>query len=251
MIFKTTRELETHYRDLRAGDVFMGSLALKHLRQPILIDLLERGVHCLPSALSQILNRSKSAQAFLLKSWMLPHTMVIRRRSDLISVISQYNKEGIGALVSKQDHMHCGHGIRKWDGIESLYAHMGLEESSYPFVMQPFIENFTDVRVLIVGDYSEAYARHNPHNFRVNISSGGSSAVFYLDDKVQQFCRDVMKRAKFPYAHIDLQVTENGDCFLSEIALNGGTKGARITRRELDDRKNDVLENLARDLTNS
>ena len=249
MIFKTTRELETHYRDLRAGDVFIGSLALKHLRQPVLIDLLERGVHCLPSPLSQILNRSKTAQAFILKQWMLPHTLVIRRRFDLLSGISHYNKVGIVAVVSKQDHMHCGHGIRKWDGIEPLYAHMGLAESAYPFVLQPFIENFTDVRVLLVGDYREAYTRSNPHNFRVNLSSGGTSAVFNLDDEMIRFCRSIMKRGNFPYAHIDLLVKENGDCFLSEIALNGGTKGAQITRHELDDRKNDVLENLAKELT--
>ena len=182
---------------------------------------------------------------------MLPHTTVIRRRSDLIRAISLYNKEGIGAVVSKQDHMHCGHGIRKWDGIESLYAYLGLAESSYPFVLQPFIENYTDVRVLVVGDYLEAYARYNPHNFRVNLSSGGTSAAFNLDDEMQQFCRSVMKRGNFPYAHIDLLVMENGDCFLSEIALNGGTKGAQIPRQELDNRKKEVLENMAKKLTNS
>jgi ribosomal protein S6--L-glutamate ligase len=251
MILKTTRELETHYRDLRADDVFIGSLSLKHLRQTVLIDLLERGVHCLPSALSQILNRSKTAQALLLKQWMLPHTRVIRRRFDLLSAISHYNKAGIGGVVSKQDHLHCGHGIRKWDGIEPLYAHMGLAESAYPFVLQPFVENFTDVRVLIVDDYREAYARYNPHNFRVNLSTGGTSAEFDLEDRMLGVCHSVMQRGKFPYAHIDLLVMENGDCFLSEIALNGGTKGARISREELDDRKSEVLENMAKKLTNS
>ncbi len=251
MILKSTRELEAHYQDLRAGDVFIGNLALKHLRHPIFIDLLERGVHCLPSPLSQTLNRSKTAQAFLLRSWMLPHTTVIRRRSDLIRAISLYNQEGIGAVISKQDHMHCGHGIRKWDGIESLYAYLGLTPSAYPFALQPFFENFTDVRVLMVGDYLEAYARYNPHNFRVNLSLGGTISVFQIDDELQQFCRSVMKRGNFPYAHIDLLVMENGDCFLSEIALNGGTKGAHISRKELDDRKNEVLENMARELTNN
>ena len=158
MLIKTTRELKNCYQDLRPGDVFIGNLALKHLRQPLFVDLLERGVHCLPPPLSQIMNRSKTAQAFLLKAWMLPHTRVICRRSDLINAVNHYNKEGVGAVISKQDHMHCGHGIRKWDSIESLYAYLGLSESSYPFVLQPFIENFTDVRVIIVGDYTEAYA---------------------------------------------------------------------------------------------
>ena len=42
-----------------------------------------------------------------------------------------------------------------------------------------------------------------------------------------------MKRGKFPYAHIDLLTTEDGHNYLSEIALNGGMKGSRITREEL------------------
>jgi hypothetical protein len=41
-------------------------------------------------------------------------------------------------------------------------------------------------------------------------------------------------------------VLENGACYLSEIALNGGVKGARISRQELDQKKMAVLENLAK-----
>jgi ribosomal protein S6--L-glutamate ligase len=54
-----------------------------------------------------------------------------------------------------------------------------------------------------------------------------------------------MQRGKFPYAHLDLMVFENDACYLSEIALNGGIKGARISREELDQKKMAVLEKLA------
>jgi len=54
-----------------------------------------------------------------------------------------------------------------------------------------------------------------------------------------------MERGKFPYAHIDLLVTEDGHSYLSEIALNGGLKGARIRREELDAIKKDLLEKMA------
>jgi hypothetical protein len=40
-------------------------------------------------------------------------------------------------------------------------------------------------------------------------------------------------------------VFENDACYLSEIALNGGIKGARISREELDQKKMAVLEKLA------
>lgn len=248
MIIKSNRELKTLYDELRPGDIFIGSLSWKHLRQAVLIDFLERGIRCLPSALSQILNTSKAAQAFLLKNWMLPQTLVISRRSDLISAVNQYNKIGIGQVVSKQDHMHCGHGVRKWDHIEILYSTMALSEASYPFVLQPYVEDFTDIRVIIIGDYVESYVRHNPYSFRVNISSGGTSYAYNLNADKEQFCRTLMKRGKFPFAHIDLLVLKNGDCFLSEIALNGGIKGARIGREELERKKRALLENLAQDI---
>lgn len=245
MIIRSSRELKALYHELCPGDIFIGTLTYKHLKQSVLVDLLERGISCFPSPLSQTLNSSKAAQALVLNECMLPHTVVITRRMDLIETINRYNKFGITSVVTKEDHLHCGHGVRKWDTIETLYSFMALSEFSYPFVLQPFLENFTDVRVIIVGNYVEAYARYNPNNFRMNISSGGKSYSYTLDKDKEKFCRGAMERGKFPFAHIDLQLTDDGKCYLSEIALNGGTKGATISREELDQKKQNLLESLA------
>ncbi|MGD9227874.1 MAG: hypothetical protein PVF26_15315, partial [Desulfobacterales bacterium] len=176
MIVKSTRELRALYHDLSAGDAFIGNLSMKHLKQTMLIDMLERGIDCLPSPLAQILNSSKVSQAFVLRDWMLPDTLVIPRRRDLIEAVNTFNKHNIGPVVTKQDSMHCGHGIRRWESIETLYSFMAFSKSSYPFVLQPLQVKFTDIRVIIVGDYVEAYSRYNPHNFRVNLSSGGTES---------------------------------------------------------------------------
>ncbi len=245
MMVKNNRELKALYHELSGGDVFIGNLSLKYLKQTMLIDMLERGIRCLPSALAQVLNSSKVAQAFILKDRMLPHTRVIPRRSDLIEALNAYHQRNIGPVVTKQDGMHCGHGIRRWETMETLYSFMSLDQSAYPFVLQPFQEQFTDVRVIIVEDYVEAYTRSNPHNFRVNITQGGTSAVYDLDAHQETFCRTVMQRGKFPYAHLDLMVLGNDICYLSEIALNGGIKGAQIGRPELDQKKKDLLDKLA------
>lgn len=247
MIVKSNRELKALYHELSAGDVFIGNLSMKFLKHPMLIDMLERGICCLPSPLSQILNSSKTTQAFVLKEWMLPLTVAIRRRSDLIEAINTFNKHNIGPVVTKQDGMHCGHGIRRWDTIETLYSFIALSESSYPFVLQPFREKFTDVRAIIVGDYVEAYTRYNPHNFRVNITLGGIGSPIEMDEKMEAFCRSVMQRGKFPFAHIDLMLLENNECYVSEIALNGGVKGARISREVLDQKKEALLEQLVQE----
>ena len=245
MIIRSSRELKALFHDLGPGDIFIGMLVYKHLKQSVLIDLLERGVTCLPSPLSQNLNRSKVAQALIFKDWMAPHTTVITRRMDLIDTINQYNKHGITAVVTKEDHLHCGHGIRRWQNIETLYSFMALSESSYPFLVQPFLDDLTDVRVIIAGEYTEAYVRYNPDNFRMNISSGGKSYPYDLNKEQVDFCLMAMERGKFPYAHLDLHIMENGKNYLSEIALNGGIKGARISRKELDQKKQEILEKLA------
>jgi ribosomal protein S6--L-glutamate ligase len=245
MIVTTSRELKASYNELAAGDVFIGNLPLKYLKQPILIDMLERGIRCLPSPLAQILNSSKVAQAFVMNEWMLPHTQAISRRTDLIEAINTFAKNDIGPVVTKQDGLHCGHGIRRWETVETLYSFMALDESSYPFVLQPFQEGFTDIRVIIVGDYVESYSRSNLYNFRVNLSLGGTGSAYKLDEEKEAFCRSAMQRGKFPFAHLDLMVLESGECYLSEITLNGGIKGARIGRQELDQKKKELLEKLA------
>jgi ribosomal protein S6--L-glutamate ligase len=246
MIVRSKRELQARYDELTTGDVFIGNLPTKHLKQPMLIDMMARGIRCLPSPLSQILNSSKVAQAFVLREWMLPQTQVILRRADFIEAINTCGRAGIGPVVTKQDGMHCGQGIRRWETIETLYSFMALAKSSYPFVLQPFQQDFSDIRVIIVGDYVESYTRRNPHNFRVNISAGGTAAPCRLDEKKEAFCRKVMQRGRFPYAHLDLMTLENDRCYLSEIALNGGIKGARIGREELDRKKRALLEKMAR-----
>jgi ribosomal protein S6--L-glutamate ligase len=208
---------------------------------------MERGVSCFPSPLSQVLNHSKATQAVVLNNWMSPHTIVVARRTDLIGAINTYNRLGIAPVVTKEDRLHCGHGVRKWDTIETLYSFVALSETSYPFVIQPFLDNFKDIRVIIAGDYREAYVRHNPDNFRKNISMGGKNYPHEMNTDLLNFCRTAMERGKFPYAHLDIHIMDDGTYYLSEIALNGGTKGAKIRRRELDQKKQDVLERLAKE----
>jgi glutathione synthase/RimK-type ligase-like ATP-grasp enzyme len=245
MILRNSSELKERYHDLCSGDIFLGILTYKHIKQSILIDLMERGVSCFPSPLSQVLNHSKATQAVVLNNWMLPHTFVIARRTDFIEAVNTYNRLKIGPLVTKEDHLHCGHGVRKWDTIETLYSFVALSETSYPFVIQPFLDNFIDVRVIIAGDYTEAYVRHNPDNFRMNISMGGKNYPYEMNPDLLNFCHKAMARGKFPYAHLDIQITDDGTYYLSEIALNGGIKGAKIRREKLDKKKQEVLERLA------
>jgi ribosomal protein S6--L-glutamate ligase len=245
MIVRGSRQLSELYDRLAPGDVYIGKIPGGPLRYSRLIDLMERGVHCLPAPLAQTLNASKAAQAAILNEWMLPLTRVIRRRADLIAAIGVYQRQGVGPLVTKEDRMHCGHGVRYWENIEVLYSLAAFDKSSFPFVLQPFLQHFGDVRVIVVGEFVEAYSRHNPDNFRMNLAAGGTSRPFVIDTDQQVFCRSVMERARFPYAHLDLQLLENNRCYLSEMALEGGINGAQIDRRSLVRMKSELLERRA------
>ena len=245
MIIRSATKLLERYNQLGPEDVFIGKIPFGKLKHTYLIDLLERGVHCLPSPLAQTLNGSKIAQAMLLAEWMLPLTRVIRRRADLFESMEAYNSENVTSVITKEDRMHCGHGIRRWDNVEALYNIVAFNKDSYPFILQPYHQGFTDLRIIMAGDYIEAYTRVNKANFRMNLSLGGASQPHTLTSDQLKISRNVIKRARFPYAHLDLIVSEEGRCYLSEIALNGGIKGAQIERNVLDNLKKQLLEQTA------
>lgn len=242
MIVRGRRELEERFEELAPGDVVCGPLPAGYLRGALAADLLERGVRCVPSVLCQLLSRSKCAQALFFGRWMAPHTRAVFRRADLLAVLADCNRHGIGAVVSKQEGMHCGHGIRRWDHAEALYNAVALTPEVFPFVVQPFLPGVSDVRVIVVGDYVEAYLRENLYNFRSNLAAGGTGRALPMDAAAERLCRAVMARGRFPYAHIDLHLTETGACYLSEIALDAGISAARIRREELNRRKAEALE---------
>jgi ribosomal protein S6--L-glutamate ligase len=240
----TCKALRTHYHELRAGDIIEGEVGAAHRNAAVFIDLLQRGVVCIPSALAQILSRSKVAQVAILGQYMHPLTMAIKRRKDLMEAMGIYACAGVGAVVTKEEHMHCGHGVCRWDHVEMVYSSRGLDKERYPFIIQPLEENFTDLRVILVGDYLEAYTRCNPNSFRKNLCAGGQYTPHELTREQLQFCRQVVDRAQFPYAHLDLQIMSDGRLHIFEIALNGGIQGSRLTRTELDRLKTQRLDQL-------
>lgn len=245
MIIRSSRELKQNYEKLGSKDIFIGVLPGGNRKHYMMIDLMSRGVSCFPSPLSQVLSGSKIAQSIILKNYLNPHTIAIFRRADLMAALIQYNRLGIDSVVTKSDKQHCGHGVSKWENPETLYSFISHTKDAYPFILQPFLPHFNDVRVIIVGDYIEAYERKNPYNFRQNMSAGGTSVPYEMDKEKEEFCRRIMERGMFPYAHIDLHILDNDACYLSEISLNGGIKGARIHRKTLDQFKEALLNRLA------
>lgn len=225
-------EFRKHYYELRAGDAVLGTMALHPGEAFKLLDLADRGVAMFPPALAQLLNGSKVAQAEILGEFMVPGTFVAYRLADLTDRLPEFHELFAGEVVSKRDRAHLGLGVGRWPSLEALYSLAGLQPMAYPLVVQPLVAAARDFRVVVVGDYAEAYERVNPHSFRKNLFQGGSSRAAAADPSRMHFCRQVMARGKFPYALLDLLVSPAGATYLSEINLQGGLTGARLNQAE-------------------
>ncbi len=231
--------LRKRYHELRKGDLFLGMLSIKPTEEYLFAELLDRGIEAFPPLISQLLSRSKCLQAQIYEKYMFPLTLIIRDRHDLIRAVNLYGQKHIKEIVTKQNKFNCGLGIHLWESLESLYTFVTWGNQAflpsnlfYPFVVQPFIKDLIDVRVIILGDYVEAYTRKNPYNFRNNLYFGGESKPYHLSDDELLLCREIMARGRFPYAHIDLLITKEGKIYLSEINLRGGLKGAKISTED-------------------
>ncbi len=229
-IVRTNSQFRQRFDTLQAGDVVACVLGMKPFEEALLLDLRERDIIIFPSAISQIASRSKCLQARLFSPFMVPNTKVVSSRAELVHVMDEYARLGVGRIITKKDRADCGLGINLWQDFEELFNHVSFSPvEPWPLVIQPFIQDATDIRIIWIGDiYREAYWRKSEHGFRNNLHFGGKSGTYHLNEDETRLCSKVMKRGSFPYAHIDLLKTVDGTTYLSEISLFGGTKGAKI-----------------------
>jgi ribosomal protein S6--L-glutamate ligase len=223
-------QFRRQYRHLQVGDAVIGPLGLRPGEEAKLLDLMGRGVAFFPPVLAQWLARSKVAQAEVLGEFMVPGTFVAYALPDLAAHLPDYSSPG--PVVTKRDRAHLGLGVSLWPTLETLYSLAGLQALPYPLVVQPLLEGARDLRVVLAGDYAEAYERVNPHSFRKNLFQGGSSRPADLGPAETDFCRRVLDRGQVPYAILDLLIAPHGSLYLSEINLKGGLTGARLSQAQ-------------------
>jgi ribosomal protein S6--L-glutamate ligase len=234
-LIRSINEVRRNYRQLGSGDVIIGVLALRPGEEIKVLDLAERGVAFFPPVLAQLLGRSKVAQAEVLGEYMVPGTFVAYSLADLAGKLPEF--QSLGVVVAKRDRAHLGLGVSLWPSLETLYSLAGLQGLTYPLVVQPFVPDARDLRVVALAGYVEAYERVNPHSFRKNLFQGGSSQPAALTPDQQNFCGQVMTRGKFPYAILDLLLdSRDGSTYLSEISFKGGLTGACLSQAEFHHR---------------
>ena len=248
-IIKDNTTLHDNYASWGADHCFIGRVRVKPREEFILSDLEGRGVTLYPSGLSQQVSRSKVQQARLLAEYMIPHTKVIFDQHDLLHAVNLYAEHSITQVVTKDDTKNGGMGIHLWQTVEDVFNQATLSVLPYPFVLQPFLADGRDIRVLKFADYSENYERFNPSNFRNNLHCGGEPIACDLTPEQEEMCAKVMHRCKFPYGHIDLMVSPDGSTYLAEINLRGGLRVAKISAPEYKKMLADIHQDFRQRIT--
>lgn len=251
MIICDNQALFNCYNQLRKNDIVCTRIRLKPGEELLLTDLCERGVKLIPSATAQLASRSKCYQARVFSDFMLPGTLPIYDSHTLLKATSYYRQQQYTRTVLKCDRKNAGLGVYLFQDIEELYNLANGGSYRFPFVVQPYMEGARDIRIIILGDYIEAYERTNPHNFRKNLHCGGTSTPYSLSKDQLFFCRRVMQRGRFDYAHIDLIINPDGVHHLMEINLRGGLKGAEITSKAYKEKLDSLHESLLQEMKNT
>ena len=248
---ETIRDNDTlfrYYNQLSASTIICTRIRLRTGEEHLLTDLAERGITLIPSATAQQASRSKVFQTRLFGDYMLPGTCAIYDTHTLLETISLYQKQKITRVVLKRERKNGGLGVHLFADIEDIYNQVIGGSFSLPFVVQPFQTDYRDIRVIILDDYLEAYERKNNYNFRKNLHCGGRSIPFSLNKEQITLCREIMARGRFSYAHIDLLLTGKKECWLTEINLRGGLRGAKISgeayRRKIESIHERLLSGL-------
>lgn len=228
------QSFKKYYGELKEGDLVALRIPFKKEEVGLIVDLLYRKVEAFPSFLAQILSSSKTLQAEILSEFMPPHTLVIRDKISLLSVLKDFSHK-FDKVITKKDRANCGMGVHLWNSVEEVFNFVGTPPLEFPFVLQPFYRITKDIRVVILGNHHiEAYQRINTYNFRQNLFLGGVAKPHRLSEEELNFCYKVMERGKFPHAHLDLIYIEEEGPYLSEINLKGGIKGAEIKPEEYE-----------------
>jgi ribosomal protein S6--L-glutamate ligase len=163
---------------------------------------------------------------------MVNNTLPVYSMHDMMAAVTGYGRANISQVVCKLDRANAGLGILRFSSVEDVYSQAALGNLAFPFVLQPFIPDCQDVRVVILGDTIEAYQRYNPHNFRHNLHCGGESQPWNLSREELDFCLQVMARSACPYGHVDLLILPDSSHCLSEINLRGGLRGADMSQKD-------------------
>lgn len=171
--------------------------------------------------------------------------LIRKRKLPLISQYSAYTIEQANSiwfdsllekpLIIKELNKNQGRGIHKVESYFELrkifFEHSTLD--SMPLLLQAFIDNDGDYRVLIIQNRIIGIMKRtqtNPEEYRNNFSQGASGSIGYLPEHVLHECLELYKDSGLLIAGIDvIQNKKTGEYHFLEINSNPGIEGFEKT----------------------
>ncbi|MGD9022929.1 MAG: hypothetical protein PVJ62_04030 [Deltaproteobacteria bacterium] len=169
---------------------------------------------------------SKAHQALHYRDHMVPNTRVVFTRSKAHTVLSEYAEKEITKSVVKEDRGAMGLGDYPCWSLNEL-ARTIMHTAKPPVVIQPVLEDFKEIRLVILEDTIVAKEKSNSDKiFWKNRIFGGVTKIMTPGQEAVEFGKEMMKIGRFPWAYMDLFIA-GGAIFLSEINLSGSNSGLK------------------------
>ncbi|WP_374723182.1 ATP-grasp domain-containing protein [Peribacillus tepidiphilus] len=118
--------------------------------------------------------------------------------------------------IVKDAHGRSGKQVYKVH--DQVQMEQVMKEMNGEVIIQRLATEGKDLRVFVVGKQIIcAILRESNHDFRANISLGGSSRVYHLSEKEKELVHKIIACLEIDYAGIDFIFDENGNLLLNEI----------------------------------
>ncbi len=217
-----------------------GSLEQVVFRMDVLGRLAATGVTVVnpPRAVEAAVDKYLATARLQAAGLQVPRTIVCQTSEDALRGFAALG----GDVVIKPLFGSEGRGItRLQDAALAERAFRMIEQLGAVIYLQEFIPHEgCDLRLLVIGDDVLAMRRHNPHDWRTNVSRGATAEAFMPDDALVALARRAAAAVEAPLAGVDILPGRDGLLYLIEVnavpgwqALAGAT-GKDVARMVLD-----------------
>lgn len=125
-------------------------------------------------------------------------------------------------IILKEAYGSFGMQVYKISSKEELQSRL-IEIGNRAFIMQEFIDTSVgrDIRVNIIGDeIVGAMERHNPTDFRANITLGGTGKVIELTNEQKELALKAHKALNLDFSGVDLLYGKDNEPIVCEVNSN-------------------------------
>ena len=206
-----------------------GSLEQVVFRMDALHQLEARGVPVFnpPRSLETAVDKYLATAKLQAAGLMVPETIVCQGEEEAMEAFVKLG----GDVVCKPLFGSEGRGIaRLSDEALALRAVKMLAQLGAVIYLQRFIEHEGyDIRLFVLGEEVFGIERHNPLDFRTNVSRGATTRCFQVSDKNRSLARRAADALGVPMAGVDFLPARDGTLYAIEVNAVPGWKALART----------------------